>query len=551
MNEESNNKQRNMFLIGLVALLLLVVGATYAYFAVTTVNNFGTSTINATAGGIGTVTLNGNNANLTMDLTALDMVRGNTNIVYYAGESGKTTNVTTVTLGTAEVTPSTDTNYYHCTYTLSVTHSGTNDMYNLFNHQTNSTYDYTNRSTGQIILTINDTDYDFYNAWPTNNQVSGEFYISYGSPQDITASLIIINRSDIDQSYLAGSDIQISISLVNGSLSCTAEEEPVPASETLIALTEDANNASKITKYTGPVTDECGTTSCTTVNSAQNVYVFKSNDLNNVLFEDFCWKIIRTTETGGVKLLYNGLPTTVSNKQQCKNQTGANTMLTATQMNTARNTISYSQGGAINQPADVGYMYNPDTLSGTYLQQLRGDSTYDVNTTDSLLKEKTEYWFNHSSIDESKLEDAVYCNDRSLETNSTVPEANLASATIGDLEFINYSTKTTLECSLVTDSFNTTNTKAQTNYKVGFMTVPEARLITSTVYGNGNHYWLGSPYRFWSSGEANVYSVYNSSLLGENSWVYYDFGVRPVISASSSVQITDGAGSRTNPFIFE
>ena len=269
-----------------------------------------------------------------------------------------------------------------------------------------------------------------------------------------------------------------------------------------------------------------------------------------MLFEDFCWKIIRTTETGGVKLLYNGLPTTVSNKQQCKNQTGANTMLTAAQMNTARNTIAYSQGGASNQPAYVGYMYNPDTLSGTYLQQLRGDSTYDVNTTDSLLKEKTEYWFNHSSIDESKLEDAVYCNDRSLKTNSTVPEANLASATSGDLEFINYSTKTTLECSLVTDSFNTTNTKAQTNYKVGFMTVPEARLITSTVYNNGNQYWLGSPYQFWAS-TAHVYSVYNSSLLDENSWVYYDFGVRPVISASSSVQITDGAGSRTNPFIFE
>ena len=31
---------------------------------------------------------------------------------------------------------------------------------------------------------------------------------------------------------------------------------------------------------------------------------------NNVLFGDFCWKIFRTTETGGTKMIYNGLPKT-------------------------------------------------------------------------------------------------------------------------------------------------------------------------------------------------------------------------------------------------
>ena len=30
---------------------------------------------------------------------------------------------------------------------------------------------------------------------------------------------------------------------------------------------------------------------------------------NNVIFNNMCWKIIRTTETGGVKLIYNGTPT--------------------------------------------------------------------------------------------------------------------------------------------------------------------------------------------------------------------------------------------------
>ena len=40
---------------------------------------------------------------------------------------------------------------------------------------------------------------------------------------------------------------------------------------------------------------------------ANPVYYYKSNvQNNNVLFGGFCWKIVRTTETGGVKIVYNG-----------------------------------------------------------------------------------------------------------------------------------------------------------------------------------------------------------------------------------------------------
>ncbi len=39
-------------------------------------------------------------------------------------------------------------------------------------------------------------------------------------------------------------------------------------------------------------------------------------DNNNVLFGGYCWQIVRTTETGGVKLIYNGKP---NNKGTCSN----------------------------------------------------------------------------------------------------------------------------------------------------------------------------------------------------------------------------------------
>ena len=46
-----------------------------------------------------------------------------------------------------------------------------------------------------------------------------------------------------------------------------------------------------------------------TTNDTYPVHYYRGIlDNNNVLFANFCWKIVRTTETGGVKLIYNGEP---------------------------------------------------------------------------------------------------------------------------------------------------------------------------------------------------------------------------------------------------
>ena len=47
-----------------------------------------------------------------------------------------------------------------------------------------------------------------------------------------------------------------------------------------------------------------------TKNDAKPMYFFRGNvEDNNVILNDMCWLIVRTTETGGTKLLYNGTPT--------------------------------------------------------------------------------------------------------------------------------------------------------------------------------------------------------------------------------------------------
>ncbi len=323
-----------------------------------------------------------------------------------------------------------------------------------------------------------------------------------------------------------------------GSLGVVPDRNPSVAKK---IETDYNNSVTGVSKYTNAVTDECTENSCVTVNSARNVYYVTTNSINNIIFDGYCWKIIRTTENGGTKLLYNGIPS----NGECT-ATGENTMLTATQINTSVYNIAYSQGGVADKPAYVGYMYNSDTLNGTYKQQLRGDTTYELNTTDSLLKEKTEYWFSNSSINEDKLEDVVYCNDRTLASNSSVTEEQLESATSGSIRFINFNNKETLECSLITDSFNTKNRKATTNYKVGFMTKPESKLITSTVFNNSGYWWLGSPYNFGQD-EASINCI--SYSMNDGCGAYYTRGIRPVITINSTIGIADGTGSTTSPYI--
>ena len=44
------------------------------------------------------------------------------------------------------------------------------------------------------------------------------------------------------------------------------------------------------------------------------IYYYRGNVNNNyVVFAGFCWRMVRTTDTGGIKLLYNGDTT-------CKNE---------------------------------------------------------------------------------------------------------------------------------------------------------------------------------------------------------------------------------------
>ena len=81
-----------------------------------------------------------------------------------------------------------------------------------------------------------------------------------------------------------------------------------------------------------------------TKNDAYPIYYYRGAvDNNNVKFAGFCWKAIRTTDTGGVKMIYNGEP---DQDGYCTNTTGASTQIGTSAFNSSNTS-----------PADVGYMY--------------------------------------------------------------------------------------------------------------------------------------------------------------------------------------------------
>ncbi len=82
--------------------------------------------------------------------------------------------------------------------------------------------------------------------------------------------------------------------------------------------------------------------------NGRDIYYYRGEvDNNNVLWANLCWKILRTTYTGGVKLIYNGEPSTVGDAKQC-NATGVYAQI---------GSRDYRFNGSSYSLADVGYKY--------------------------------------------------------------------------------------------------------------------------------------------------------------------------------------------------
>ncbi len=137
------------------------------------------------------------------------------------------------------------------------------------------------------------------------------------------------------------------------------------------------------------------------------VYYRGAVNNNNMLFANFCWKIVRTTEKGGVKLIYNGAPS----NGECTNTTGSNTQI---------GTTPYSNpSGAI---AAIGYMYGTDYANNQLIQNQMVSMS---RTMSSDLSLSTDYYY-ADSIEYNTIATNKYSLVNPYKVSSTSDYPNLA-----------------------------------------------------------------------------------------------------------------------------
>lgn len=134
------------------------------------------------------------------------------------------------------------------------------------------------------------------------------------------------------------------------------------------------------------------------------IYFYRGNvDNNNLIFSNLCWKIIKTTNTGGIKIIYNG----TSNSNTCEIETGSSTV------------INGNFNDAIDRKASInkiGYMYNDKYETTTWVYE--SESKYKFGES-YIYDESTQRYTLVNTIDEVQTSDISTHHYTCLSTEDT------------------------------------------------------------------------------------------------------------------------------------
>ena len=338
----------------------------------------------------------------------------------------------------------------------------------------------------------------------------------------------------------------------------------------------DAANTSKIYYYRGILDQTTGSYGSDGDGKAwPNYVILDANGTKDT--SDTCWRIVRTTGSGGIKVIYNGKWT----GSTCANATTAAQVTTSAFGGTAQ--AQYKSIVGVGYTRKNTYASTSATTATAYSTLFGSNTSYSGNSTASDMKTYIEgtFWPTISSY-ESKLEkSAGYCNDRSIRSSKSSTTVIGDSTTIvpyGTSKMTEYyfgsyvrtqttSDKPTLGCprsnaDLYTAS-SATNGNKQLGRPVALITADEAAFAGSgysnstTPYHaksylrSGSLFWLLSPDHRSSSGSAFVFYLNQNGYLYGGYGVNNAFGVRPVISLVSGTTPTSGAGTATDPWVVQ
>ena len=285
-------------------------------------------------------------------------------------------------------------------------------------------------------------------------------------------------------------------------------------------------NYSTVKTRTFPLTTSSTVTETTTgtiyksANSNQydndgEVYYFAGNPTDNwVKWAGFYWRIIRINGNGSIRMIYQGTS---------PNTTGTGTQLQTSAFNSSANRSEY-----------VGLKYTSGQQHG--------------QNTNSTIMGVLNTWYNSklASYADDIDTNVGFCSDRNLQSGSWSSTGSHNYAAYGRL---------VSSSSNVNPSYKCSNSSDLLKIPIGLITadevimagLPRSGSTTSNYLYTGQNYWTMSPYYYY--GNAVVFIVWSDGDLNSTYVNSTTVGVRPVINLKSSVQITGGNGSSSNPYV--
>ena len=351
------------------------------------------------------------------------------------------------------------------------------------------------------------------NGYPTEIINGGDLVVTFTDPVPSSISIYLDNL-EVDTNLYTYENSILTYNDVTGNI-------VIKGPKTLYSIMQMATNGVDTNIDFGSASSETNGDGVNTISGTEDdeypIYYYRGAVTNNnVIFAGFCWKMVRTTELGGVKLIYNGSP---AEDGSCAN-TGTASQIGITVFNEEYDTVDY-----------VRYIC--------------------ADGTDSTIKGAVDTWYtSNMTAYTSQLEDTPWCNDRSVVSES-------APIYFGAYDRLKTNKLPSLECeSDYQLTVASPDADKHLKYPVALLTADEIIFAGSKEYDGGNvdvylntgqRWWSLSPYFYSPSGDvAAVFVSGQDGTLGASGGG--QSGVRPAVSLVPGTKIAGGDGSASNPY---
>ena len=398
---------------------------------------------------------------------------------------------------------------------------------------------------------VSSTEQSYYVTYGTGWEANGDKFNLTGAA--VTSDTYANSYADLVGKYLPSTSIQyVSGSSTAGTMKNTTNLDDVyyivSATQNNITYKIISSNKNITEAELASTEDDYGTS-----------YYFRGAVKNNyVEFANKCWRIVRIIGDGSVKLvLHNDNTSGASNP--CSS---ANNSDTAAFAHYSGTTYKSKFNEYSNDNAYVGFMYG-------YANAKSYESAH-ANTNKSTILKNLETWYTNNLISfEDKIADTVWCNDKSIVTDTTYAPWGYITNALGYAKNTTYY-KTT-ERLVDKNDRNTRGTGpslkcsgelSKITTKIGLLSVDEL-LYAGDDRENSNRASYLRENAFGSDGwtlSPSVFFYYSSSINYASIWVstgksgsfsQYDpdktSGVRASISLISSIEAT-GSGTSEDPY---